>query len=86
MNTHMSIRKCDACGTRKSEVELLRLVKNKNQILIDPRGDLPGRDVYLCPSELCIEDARENNLLEKKLKTSVPDNFYQEIMEEIGNE
>lgn len=82
----MSVRKCLACGQIKSEIELLRLVKNKDQILIDPRGDLPGRDAYICPNKLCVQKAEDNNLLESELKTEIPDNLYNEIMEEIGND
>ena len=86
MSFNNPIKKCIACGERRSEVELLRLVKNKDQVLIDPNGNLPGREVYLCPSKLCIEDAREKELLSKNLKTKITDDVYNNIMEEIGNE
>jgi len=86
MSIHNPVEKCSACGERRSEIELLRLVKNKDQILIDPQEDLPGREVYLCPSKLCIKYARENNLLTDKLKTEIDDDIYKNIMEEIGND
>ena len=86
MDNHSMIRKCIACGTRKSKVELLRLVKNKDQILVDPRGNLPGRGAYICPDELCIDKAQENNLISDELKTTVSEDFYNDLMGEIGNE
>lgn len=86
LSGHEPIRKCIACGSRRNEIELLRIVKNKDQILIDPGSDLPGRGAYLCPSENCINKSQENNLLEKALKTEISDNFYHKIMEEIGND
>ncbi len=86
MDIPASVNKCIACKKRKSEQELMRVVKNKNQILVDPRGDLPGRGAYLCPDELCVNKARENKLLKKELKTDIPDDFYAEILEKIGSE
>jgi len=84
MDIKHPIRKCVACGDRKNKREMLRIVKNKDKILIDPRGTLPGRGAYLCPDQLCIEKAKKKNALNKALKTSISDNFYNEIMEEIG--
>ena len=86
MSVHNPVKKCAACGERRSEIELLRIVKNKDQILIDPQGNLPGREVYLCPNRICIEEARDDNLISKGLKTEITDSIYNDIMEEIGNE
>jgi len=86
MSFHNPVEKCAACGERRSEMELLRLVKNKDQILIDPNGNMPGREVYLCPNKLCLEDAREKSLISENLKTKITDDVYNNIMEEIGNE
>ncbi len=86
MSIHNPVEKCLACGERRAEIELLRLVKNKNQILIDPQETLPGREVYLCPNEICVKNARENNLLTKQLKTTIDDDIYNNIMEEIIND
>ena len=86
MSRHTKIRKCIACGERRSEIELIKIVKNKDQVKIDPAGDLPGREVYLCPSDVCIEKAKDNELLSDALKTSITDDLYNKIMEEIGND
>ena len=86
MNMDIPVRKCVACGARKSKIELLRIVKNKDQILIDPRGDLPGRGAYLCPDDRCINQAEKQGILKEELKTSIPEDFYNDILEEIGNE
>lgn len=86
MNMDIPVRKCVACGARKSQIEMLRVVKNKDQILIDPRGDLPGRGAYICPDDRCVDQAINEKILEKQLKTSIPEDFYNDILEEIGNE
>ena len=80
------IRQCVGCGARRDKVELIRIVNNKNEILIDPRGNLPGRGAYLCPNMECLEKARNDNKLNKALKTDVSEAFYQELVEEIDNE
>lgn len=80
------IRQCIGCGARRDKVELIRIVNNKNEILIDPRGNLPGRGAYLCPNPECLKKARKKNKLEQALKTDVSEEFYQELMEEIDND
>ena len=86
MSTHNPVKKCIACGDRRSEIELIKIVKNKDQVIVDPVNNLPGRGVYICPSKICIKEAKENNLLSDALKTTISDEFYNNIMEEIGNE
>lgn len=80
------VRKCVGCGARRSQVDLLRIVKNNDQLHVDPRGNLPGRGVYICPNRQCLKAARKQGSLASALKTTVPEEFYNELMEEIGNE
>lgn len=79
------IRQCVGCGARRDKVELLRVVNNKNEILVDPRGNLPGRGAYLCPNQECLDKAWENGNLSKALKTDLSDELYQKLVEEINN-
>jgi hypothetical protein len=80
------IRQCVGCGARRDKIELIRVVNNKNQISIDPGGNLPGRGAYICPNNRCLEQARKKNELENALKTKLSDDFYQKLVEEINNE
>lgn len=86
MRRESPIRKCVGCGTRRDKIELIRIVNNKNDINIDPGGNLPGRGAYICPNNDCLEKARKKNKLANALKTKLSDDFYQELMEEINNE
>ncbi|MFW6410051.1 MAG: RNase P modulator RnpM [Halanaerobiales bacterium] len=87
MNLRQSpIRKCVGCGARRDKKELMRIVNNKNQIRVDPRGDLPGRGAYICPNLDCLKMAKEKNQLSKALKTKINEEIYQKLMEEIKNE
>ena len=80
------IRQCVGCGARRDKVELLRVVNNKNEILVDPRGNLPGRGTYLCTNQECLDKAWKNGNLSKALKTDLSDELYQKLVEEINNE
>jgi len=86
LQKRIPIRKCVACGTRKSKEELIRIVNNKGQILIDPGGKMPGRGAYICPSNECFKKARKSNKISNALKTSIPDEVYNKLAEEIGNQ
>ena len=79
------IRQCVGCGARRDKVELLRVVNNKNEILVDPRGNLPGRGAYLCPNQECLNKAWKNGKLNKALKTELSEELYQKLVEEINN-
>lgn len=82
MNEHKPpLRKCIACQVRKPKHELIRVVNNPEQgLMIDERGKLNGRGAYLCRDRACIEKARKKNLLKVALKTSINDEFYEEIL------
>ncbi len=86
MQKRTPIRKCVACGARKSKEELIRIVNNKGQILIDPGGKMPGRGAYICPSSECFKKARKSSKISNALKTSIPDEVYNKLAEEIGNQ
>ena len=42
-------RTCSVCRTQKNKNELLRIVKNKDNIInVDESGKLSGRGAYIC--------------------------------------
>ena len=44
-------RTCTVCRTQKNKNELLRIVKNKENIIkVDVNGKEPGRGAYICLS------------------------------------
>jgi len=86
LQRRVPIRKCVACGARRSKEELVRIVNNKGQILIDPHGNLPGRGAYICPSDQCLKKARDNKSISNALKTSIPEEVYNKLEEEIGKQ
>ena len=73
-------RSCVVCRTQKNKSELLRIVKNKENIIkIDENGKEPGRGAYICYSKECLEKAIKTKKLEKALEINIEDEKYNEI-------
>lgn len=78
------IRKCIACGERKSKKELIRIVKtNEKGVVIDDTGKMNGRGAYICPSIDCINNAEKSNKLSRALKAEIGKDIYDGLKEKI---
>jgi len=65
---HVPVRTCVACRCANSKRELIRLVKTSEGVVVDARGKLPGRGVYLCPDRSCWEKGLKGNRIEFGLR------------------
>ena len=73
-------RTCTVCRTQKNKNELLRIVKNKENIIkVDEKGKEPGRGAYICLNMECFEKAKKTKKLEKGLDIKINDEIYDEI-------
>lgn len=73
-------RSCVICRTQKNKNELLRIVKNKDNIVkVDEKGKEAGRGAYICYNKECLEKAKKNKKLEKALNTKIDEEIYIEI-------
>ena len=73
-------RTCTVCRTQKNKNELLRIVKNKENIIkVDEKGKEPGRGAYICLNMECFEKAKKTKKLEKALDMKINDEIYDEI-------
>ncbi len=73
-------RTCTVCRTQKNKNELLRIVKNKENIIkVDEKGKEPGRGAYICLNMECFEKAKKTKKLEKALDIKIDDEIYDEI-------
>ena len=78
-------RTCIGCGLVKDKKQLIRIVKNKEgQISVDRSGRLPGRGAYICDEKECFIKLRKSRGLDRTFKTSVPDDIYQSLEDEIN--
>ena len=79
-------RSCVICRTQKNKNELLRIVKNKENIVrIDEKGKESGRGAYICYNMDCLEKDKKTKKLEKSLDTKIDEEIYMKVEEIIKN-
>lgn len=79
-------RSCVICKTQKNKNELLRIVKNKENVVdIDIDGKKSGRGAYICYNIECLEKARKSKKIDNSLGTKINDEIYNQILEIINN-
>ena len=79
-------RSCVICRTQKNKNDLLRIVKNKENIVrIDEKGKESGRGAYICYNMDCLEKAKKTKKLEKSLDTKIDEEIYMKVEEIIKN-
>lgn len=84
--TNLPQRSCVICRTQKNKNELLRIVKNKNNIVkVDEKGKEAGRGAYICFDMECLEKAKKSRKIEKNLEIQIDDEIYTQIEGIIKN-
>lgn len=79
-------RMCIGCQTMKPKKELIRVVKNaEGNIKVDLTGKSPGRGAYICKSSECLEKAIKQKRLEKAFGTSISEEIYNGLRDELNN-
>ena len=77
-------RTCTVCRTQKNKNELLRIVKNKENIIkVDENGKEQGRGAYICYDIDCLEKAIKAKKLEKALEIKINNEIYEQIKDII---
>ena len=77
-------RTCIVCRTQKNKNELLRIVKNKENIIkVDESGKEHGRGAYICYNMDCFERAKKSKKLERTLEIKINDDTYKQIKNAI---
>jgi predicted RNA-binding protein YlxR (DUF448 family) len=80
------MRKCLGCNEMKPKKELIRAVKNsEGEVSLDLTGKKSGRGAYICPDKNCFQKARKGKRLEKALDTTIPDEVYDAMAEELNS-
>lgn len=78
--SHLAVRTCVCCRSRKEKSGLIRLVLGNDQMVLrDDRGKTKGRGAYVCPEKACIakllDPGRLNRAFKKKGAFSVHPNI-----------
>lgn len=75
-------RQCVGCQEQKPKRSMVRVVLTPTGgIVIDPTGKKAGRGAYICHSKTCFEMAKKRKALDRGLKTSVPPDVYDELLQ-----
>ena len=73
-------RTCSVCRTQKNKNELLRIVKNKDNVIkVDETGKQSGRGAYICYDMECLEKAQKSKRLEKNLEIKIENEIYEQM-------
>ena len=79
------MRKCVGCGELKSKKEMIRVIRTQdNEFMLDATGKKNGRGAYICNSKECLTLAMKNKGLERSFKTSIPQEVYSRLQEELN--
>ncbi len=80
------MRQCTGCREMKAKRDMIRVIKTaEDEICIDATGRKNGRGAYICPTMECLKQAMKSRGLERSLKTSIPENVYQQLEEEMSH-
>lgn len=78
-------RSCVICRQKKDKSELIRIVKNKENIVsMDKTGKKEGRGAYICNNIECLEKVIKTKTLKKILDIDIDEEIYENISESIN--
>lgn len=78
--SHVPIRTCIACGTRRPKHELVRLVLNgQEEIREDPGQQARGRGAYICPRTECRSRLKTHRRLNRVFRAEGPLRLSREL-------
>lgn len=80
------MRMCTGCMEMKPKSDLLRIVKTpESEVVVDLTGKKSGRGAYICKNLECLEKSFKNKRLNKNLETTINDDIYNKLREEVLN-
>lgn len=79
------LRQCIGCQEMKEKKGMVRVIKTPEETIeLDTTGRKNGRGAYICPRMECFMKARKSKGLERSLKTSIPQEVYEELEREMN--
>ena len=80
-----SVRTCIVCRQKGSKENFVKFVYNKNgDLFIEKEKQLDGRGAYLCKNIDCVKKCIKTKALNRAFKHSIPENFYEGLIENLG--
>mgnify|MGYP000400976759 CR=1 FL=1 len=90
--SHIPLRRCASCRRIAPKHELIRFARQKDpatgtwRVVLDTAQKLPGRGAYLCPRRECIQQAIRKRALDKSLRTPVPRELLEQLLQSLHGE
>ena len=78
-------RKCMGCNEKRPKKELIRIVRTpEGEILLDDKGKISGRGVYICPKKDCFVKSRKAKRFERSLEVEIPEVVYDALENKLS--
>jgi len=85
MQKKIPMRQCLGCREMKPKKEMIRAVRSpQGEISLDFKGKAQGRGAYICPNMDCLKKAIKSKALERAFETSIPEEIYTRLGEQMG--
>ena len=75
-------RMCIVCKQMFDKKEVVRVVKDGENLSVDSTGKKNGRGAYVCTNN-CVDKIKKTHALERAFKITVSSQQYDDIVEEI---
>lgn len=73
-------RTCICCRKKFPKKELIRIVRNNDEITVDKTGKLDGRGAYFCGGDDCKKKLVKTRALNRSFKREVDNSVYENII------
>ena len=77
------LRRCITCRESFNRLELLKITNDNNSGILINKGI--GRSAYICKTKKCTQDSKLKKNLQRALKTSFEQSFYEFFKMETQN-
>ena len=73
------LRTCVVTREKLEKKDLIRVVRTKEGVVVDPTGKVNGRGAYLKKSKEIFEKAKKSKILDRILEVEVKSEIYDEL-------
>lgn len=74
-------RKCIACKKNDLQYNMIRVLKYKDNIVVEKTHSPVGRGAYICKSKECVDLVIKKHLLNRAFKSNLSAEIYQQLGE-----
>ena len=83
MSQRPILRRCVACRKLLNRKQLLKVTRDYQDGVVLEGG--MGRSAYLCPNEVCLEEACHRKRLQKALRCQVPQTIVEMLQKRLNH-